>query len=253
MKRVTFIFSLIALTITLLAVPMRAAEVTLYAAASLTDSVKEAAAAFEKQTGLTVRLNFGASSTLAMQIGQHAPADLFFSADEATMDGLEQRGLLLAGTRRTVLSNSLVVIVPNGSPRAVKNVGDLAGADWKRIAVAQPDTVPAGVYTRLYLTSLQLWDQLKPKVIPTENVRAALAAVESENADAGFVYRTDAMISKKVKIALQIDPFKSPPIAYPIAVLKDAANPDAARKLEDYLFGPEARAVFEKYGFTFPR
>ena len=227
-------------------------EVTIYAAASLSDSLKQAVAAYEKQTGQTVRLNFGASSFLALQIEQRAPADLFFSADEATMDMLEHRALIRSETRRVVLSNSLVVIVPSGSSQQLSEVGDLTHAEWKRIAVAQPDTVPAGVYTRQYLTSLHLWDGLKNKVVPTENVRAALAAVESANADAGFVYKTDAMISKKVKTALQIDPSKSPPIAYPIAVLKDAANPDEARKLEDYLSSPEARAVFEKYGFTFP-
>ncbi len=227
-------------------------EVSIYAAASLSDSVKQAVAAYEKQTGRTVRFNFGASSFLALQIEEHAPADLFFSADEATMDMLEHRDLIVADTRRTLLSNSLVVVMPSGSSQRLNDAGDLKNAEWKRIALGQPDTVPAGVYARQYLTSMHLWDELKPKIIPTENVRAALAAVETENADAAFVYKTDALISKKVKVALSIDPSHGPPISYPIAVLKDAANPDGARKLEDYLSGPEARAVFEKYGFTFP-
>ena len=253
MKIRKYIPGLTLLAVAVMSRPVSGEEVALYAAASLTDSVKEATVSFEKQTGLTVRLNFGASGTLALQIEQHAPADVFFSADEANMDRLEHSGLVRAGTRRKVLANTLVVIVPANSTRALNKINDLANSQWKRLALGQPDTVPAGVYARKYLTMLGLWDELKGKVVPTENVRAALAAVESENADAGMVYKTDALISRKAKIALEVPRESGPAIVYPMAVLKDAANPEAAQKLEDFLSGNEARAIFQKFGFTFPK
>jgi molybdate transport system substrate-binding protein len=113
--------------------------------------------------------------------------------------------------------------------------------------------VPAGIYARQYLTSRHLWEALANRVIPTENVRAALAAIESGDADVGVVYKTDALISKKVKVAIGVSPAEGPKISYPIAVLKASKTADEARKFEDYLATPEARAVFEKFGFVFPR
>jgi molybdate transport system substrate-binding protein len=233
----------------LLSAKLFAAELTVHAAASLTDAMKEIATSYEKQSGDKLQFNFGASSLLARQIEEGAPADLFLSADEAKMDGLEKKGLLLAGTRRSLLSNSLVIVVINDATLVPKSASDLMKPEYKKLALAQPDSVPAGIYAREYLQKLELWEKLNDKVVPTENVRAALAAVESGNVEAGFVYKTDSLISKKVKIAVEVPIAEGPKISYPIAVVKASKEPERARKLEEYLEGPEARKVFEKFGF----
>jgi len=162
-----------------------AAEVNVYAAASLTDVMKEIAANYEKQSSDKIVFNFGASSLLARQIIERAPADIFFSADEAKMDDLQKAGLIATETRRDLLSNSLVIVVPNDSKLAIGSPDDLTKA--QKIAIADPRAVPAGIYTKEYLSGLGLWDKLESKMVPTENVRAALAAVESGNVEAGFV------------------------------------------------------------------
>jgi molybdate transport system substrate-binding protein len=231
----------------LLAVPARAVELQVFAAASLTDALKEIAPEYEKATGDKLVLNLGASSTLARQIQEGAPADLFLSADEAKMDGLEKRKLLLAGTRRSVLSNTLAVVVPVDSNLKIAGPADLVGI--RALAVAEPQTVPAGIYAKEYLRSKGLWSKVIDRVVPTENVRAALAAVESGNVDAGIVYKTDAGISKKVKIAYEVPRAESPKISYPFAVLAESGHKEAARRLLDYLHSPPALAVFRKYGF----
>ena len=226
-----------------------AAELTVHAAASLTDAMKEIAATYEKQCGYKLLLNLGASSLLARQIEEGAPADLFLSADEAKMDNLENKGLLLPGTRRSLFSNLLVIVVSSDASVVPKSASDLVKPEYKKIALAQPDSVPAGIYAREYLQKLGLWEKVKDKVVPTENVRAALAAVESGNVEAGFVYKTDSLISKKVKVAVEISATEGPKISYPIAVIKSSKEPEHAKKLEEYLAGAEARKVFEKFGF----
>ena len=167
------------------------AEVNVYAAASLTDVMKEIASAYEKESGDKILFNFGASSLLARQIIERAPADVFISADEAKMDELAKAGLIATETR--------VIVVPSDSKRVIASPEELVTKSQK-IAVADPRAVPAGIYTKEYLTRLGLWQKLEPKIVPTENVRAALAAVESGNVDAGFVYATDAKISSKLRI-----------------------------------------------------
>src|ERR1700720_4726950 len=188
----------------LIATGISAAELTVHAAASLSDAMNEIGRAYEKQSGDKLRFNFGASSMLARQIEEGAPGDLFFSADEAKMDALEKKDLLVPGTRRSLLSNLLVIVVPADASAAPKSAADLAKPEFKKIALAEPQTVPAGIYAREYLQKLGLWDAVKEKVVPTENVRAALAAVESGNVDVGIVYKTDSLISKKVKVAVEI-------------------------------------------------
>src|SRR5262249_16190043 len=150
---------------------------------------------YEKQSSDKIVFNFAASSMLARQITERAPADIFFSADEAKMDDLQKAGLIVNDTRRDMLSKSLVIVVPNDSQLTIKTPENLLSKTQK-IAVADPRAVPAGIYTKEYLSGIGLWDKLESKIVPTENVRAALAAVESGNVDAGFVYRTDADISK---------------------------------------------------------
>jgi molybdate transport system substrate-binding protein len=233
------------------AASVSAAEITVHAAASLTDALKEIGPAFEKQSGDTLRFNFGASSTLVRQIEEGAPGDLFLSADEAKMDGLEKKGLLVPGTRRSLLSNLLVIIAPADARQIPKSAAELTKREYKKIALAEPATVPAGIYTREYLQRLGIWDALKDNLVPTENVRGALAAVEGANVEAGFVYKTDALVSRKVKIALEISGDEGPKISYPMAVLKSSKDADRAKKFADYLGGPAARETFGKFGFTF--
>ena len=228
-----------------------AAELTVHAAASLTDAMKELAPVYEKSNpGDKLLFNFGASSQLARQIKEGAPADAFFSADEAQMDGLEKAGLLAPGTREDLLGNTLVVIVPADSKLTVASAADLAKPEFRKLAVAEPNTVPAGVYTKEYLTKLGLWEAILPKVMPTDNVRASLSAVESGNVEAGTVYKTDALISKRVKVAYEVPATEGPKIRYPLAALKESKSPAQAGKLLTFLGGTEARAVFARYGFT---
>jgi len=231
------------------ALPLRATEVAVFAAASLTDSLKEIAAIYEKASGDKIIFNFGASSILARQIEEGAPADIFFSADEAQMDRLAKQGLINPATRKDRLGNSLVVVVPNDSPLLINSASDLTNAGLKRIALADPRAVPAGVYAKAWLEKLRLWPAVEPRVIPTENVRAALAAVASGNVDAGVVYKTDAAISKRVKIACEVPRADGPDIRYPMALVAGSPKPAAAKKFLDYLASEEAGQIFVRYGF----
>lgn len=226
------------------------AEVTVFAAASLSDALKEIAADYEPASGDHLRFNLAASSALARQIKEGAPADVFFSADEAKMDDLAKAGLIVAETRASLLSNSLALVIPVDSKLVIASAADLAASTVRKIALAETQTVPAGIYAKEYLEKLGLWEKISTKVIPTENVRACLAAVESGNVDTGIVYKTDALISKKVRIAFAVPVSEGPKISYPLAVVKASKNAEAAGKFVTYLASPKARAVFEKYGFT---
>jgi molybdate transport system substrate-binding protein len=210
--------------------------------------MKDIAANYEKQSGDKIVFNFGASSLLARQIAERAPADIFVSADEAKMDDLQKAGLIVTETRRDLLSNSLVIIAPDDSKLTIASPEELI-SKVQKIAIADPRAVPAGIYTKEYLSGLGLWEKLESKMVPTENVRAALAAVESGNVDAGFVYKTDANISKSVKIAFDVQVEKGPAIRYPVAVIKEAKNQSAAESFLHYLESENARKLFERYGF----
>ncbi len=235
--------------VALLALAASAAEVTVFAAASLSDALKELAPIYTKAAGDTLRFSFGASGALARQIKEGAPADVIFSADELRVDQLEKAGLITVGTRRTVLANLLVVVVAAEGGAPVTTLADLAKADVKRLAIGEPATVPVGTYTKQHLQKLGLWAQVIDKCVPLDNVRAVLAAVEAGNVDAGFVYQTDALISKKVRIAVTVALGEGPKIIYPAAALRDAKEPAAAAAFVTFLAGPEAQAVFAKFGF----
>jgi molybdate transport system substrate-binding protein len=233
-------------------VPVAAEPVRLMAAASLADALGALRPRMEDIAGGPVRLNLGASSVLARQIREGAPADLFVSADEAKMDDLARAGLIETASRRTLLSNTLAIVVAAEGGAAVAHPRDLAGPAVRRLALAETGTVPAGIYAREYLTRLGIWEAVRGKVVPTENVRAALAAVEAGNAQAGIVYRTDALASRRVRVAFAVPREDGPRILYPAAVLRGSREPEAARRLLAYLAGPEAAAVFAKYGFLPP-
>ncbi len=225
------------------------AEVSVLAAASLSESLQEIGAEYQRSGGGVVRFNFAASNQLARQIDEGAPGDIFFSADEARMDALEKKGLLVDSTRRSRLGNSLVVVVASDSALKLDGIAGLQSEKVRRLVLGEPKSVPAGIYARQYLEKQGLWETLQSKVIPADSVRAALAVIEAGNADAGIVYRTDAMISKKVRIAWEIPRADTPGIRYPVALLKQSKEPDAARRFLKFLESPTADAVFQKHGF----
>ncbi len=229
--------------------PLLHADITVFAAASLTDSLKEIAASYEKATGEKVRFNFAASNTLAQQIQAGAPADIFFSADEAKMDVLAAAGLIASDTRKDLLGNSLVVITAPEGP-TITLPKDLAGPAIKHLSIGDPRAVPAGIYAKSWLEKIGLWKFLQPRIVPAESVRTALAVVESGNAEAGIVYKTDASISKKVKVVMEIPAADTPGIIYPMAIVKDSRNAAAARKFLTHLAGKESTETFVKFGFS---
>ena len=228
---------------------LRASELLVFAAASLTEALRDITSDYQKQSGDKILLNLAASSTLARQIEAGAPADIFFSADEAKMDTLENAGFIVAETRTNRLSNSLVIVVSQEGAPTINGPRDLATDKVGRIALADPQMVPAGLYAKEYLEKQNLWASVSGKVIPTENVRGALAAVESGNVDAGIVYKTDAAISRKVKVAYEVPPYDGPRIRYPVAALKVSKNLQSARRFLDYLGSDAAAHVFEQRGF----
>jgi len=221
-------------------------EILVFAAASTTDSLQEIATRFERQTGERVVFSFGASSELARQILAGAPADVFFSADREQMDRLAAAGLVQREAIRPLLSNQLVVIVPRGSAVEIKSPADLRSLPT--LALADPEAVPAGVYARHFLEASGLWRALRTKVIPTLDVRAALAVVETEHAAAAIVYRTDAASSKRVRVVYRVPRAQGPDIVYPVARLARSQRRSAAALVE-FLAGSEARRIFARFGF----
>jgi molybdate transport system substrate-binding protein len=243
--------SLFAIVLVSLTASLPAAEVRVFAAVSLTEALEEIAVAYEKKTGDEVVFHFGASSMLARQIEQGAPADLFLSADEARMDALAKQGLIVASTRASVLSNTLVIVVPKDGGKTIASPAQLLNI--RSIALAEPSSVPAGVYARTWLQKIGLWERLRRKVIPTDNVRAALAAVESGNVDAAIVYKTDARIGKHIRVAYEVPRAKGPAISYPFALLRDAENAQAAMRLLVFLRSKAALQIFARHGFITER
>lgn len=220
---------------------------TISAAASLKDALMQVQALYaHARPEVKLAFNFGGSGVLQQQIAAGAPVDVFISAAAAQMDVLEGKGLLLAGTQRSLLTNRLVLITPKGATR-ISAFGDLAKPDTARIAIGDPKSAPAGAYAVEILNSLGLASRIESKLVRMLDVRQVLTAVETGNADAGFVYITDARLSDKVRIATTAD--RSFPIVYPIAVIRDTKQPDAARAFADFLTSTPARAAFEAFGF----
>lgn len=226
-----------------------AAVVRIYAAASLTDALVDVVELFhEEHPGVSVLPNFGGSNDLARQIVAGAPADLFFSADEAQMDRLSKEGLLEAGSRRDLLSNRLVIVAHASATFPVKGPEDLPRLPG-RIAMADPEAVPAGVYARNYLAELGLWEAVRSKVVPTLDVRAALAAVASGNVEAGIVYRTDVPMEPRVRVVYEVPAGAGPAIVYPLGIVRGRGGADALA-LAAFLASQRAGAVFERHGFV---
>jgi molybdate transport system permease protein len=221
-------------------------------AASVGDAMDELARQFERERGVRVLVNAAGSNTLARQIVEGAPVDIFVSADAAQMRLVEGAGRVLPGTRVTLLTNRLVVMASGGAAQRLHAVGDLLDPAIRRIAAGDPAAVPAGVYARRYLESLGLWSRLESKIVPGISVRAALTVLETGEADAAIVYRSDATIARGPVIAFELPDHPSNPIVYPAAVVAGAPDEGLAREFLAFIQQPAARDVFRRFGFPFP-
>jgi molybdate transport system substrate-binding protein len=228
--------------------------ITVFAAASLKESMDEAALAYKAAAGQDVRVSYAGSSALARQIEQGAPADVFVSADLDWMDYLQQRKLIDTATRRNLLGNTLVLVAPAASTqramvlRKGSNLLPLLGADG-RLAVALTDSVPAGKYARAAFESLGMWDALQPRLAEAENVRAALLLVARGEAPLGAVYASDAKAEPRVRVVAIFPGSSHPAIVYPVARIAASRQPQAAAFVE-WLHSPAALAIFRAHGFT---
>ena len=229
-----------------------AAELTVSAAASLTNAFTEVKEAFEKKhSGVTVTTNFAASNPLLRQIEGGAPVDVFASADQGTMDKAAEKSLIDEASRKNFALNDLVLIAPAKSEVALKDVKDLSGEAIKRIAVGNPGSVPAGRYAQAALTSAGLWDSLQPKFIMGESVRQTLDYVSRGEVDAGIVYMTDAkQAGENVRIVQVLSGHD--PVSYPIAVIKGCKSPKEAAAFIEFVLSDEGSAILAKYGFSKP-
>ena len=237
-----------------MALPLAAAaqQITVSAAASLTDAFKELGPKFEAaKPGATVRFNFAASGVLLQQIGQGAPVDVFASADQATMGRAAEQKLIDAATRRNFASNALVLIEPARDGAGVQSLQDLAGAGVRKIAVGKTATVPVGRYTRQVLEGAGLWSVLEPKFVQADSVRQVLDYVARGEVEAGFVYRTDAAVmSEKVRVAFA--PTTATPVSYPVAVVADSRQKALAGDFVAFLSSDPAREVLARHSFGKP-
>lgn len=253
MRRLLFLLSAL---LAVAALPDRGAAdpprpIVVYAAASLTDVLQELGAAYEKSGGGPVRLSFAASSAIARQIESGAEADLFFSADQAWMNYLDQRRLLREGTRSDLLGNRLALVAPVTSNVQLK-IGPgfalRAALRDERLATGDPDSVPVGRYAKAALTTLGVWNDVADRLVRAENVRSALAFVARGEVPLAIVYETDARVDPKVRVVDLFPETSHPPIRYPVALTRQASP--AAAALLAYLRGPQAAAIFRRYGFS---
>lgn len=249
-------FSALLLIVASLAPPVARAQddagLTVFAAASLKESLDAAASAYQKQAGVPVRVSYAASSALARQIEQGAPADVFFSADLEWMDYLQQRGKLDATTRRNLLGNQLVLVAPKASKVRVelkRPATFLAALGDGRLAVGQTQTVPAGKYAKASLESLSLWNGVKARLAESESVRAALMLVARGEAPLGIVYASDAKAEPAVRVVATFPEESHPPIIYPVAALRSPRSAQATQFVQ-WLASPAADAIFTRRGFA---
>jgi molybdate transport system substrate-binding protein len=227
-------------------------ELTVSAAASLTNALKEVAARYDKtHPGAKAICNFAASGVLLNQMIKGAPVDVFASADEKTMNQAQEKNLIDPATRKNFVSNRMVLIVPLDSKLTLSSLKGLLEPAVKRVAVGNPATVPAGRYAKEALTGAGLWDKLSPKFVLAESVRQVLDYVRRGEVDAGLVYSTDAAIAKgKVKVVQTVT--EHAPILYPIAVTASTGKKALAQSFVDFVVSPPAQEIFQKFGFGKP-
>ena len=241
-------------TIMLAPAQVQSTTLLIAAAASLQNALEELDPIFEAaDRDITVNYNFAASGPLQQQIEQGAPVDLFISAASRQMDALQQKNLIVTNTRRNLLTNDLVLVAPSNSTLGLTNFRQLINSNVRRISVGEPRSVPAGTYAQELFTNLGILEQLRPKFVYGNSVRSVLGTVESGNADAGVVYRTDARITNQViQVAAAPNRLHSP-IVYPIAVISASRNQQAAQTYEQFLSSSQAQAIFRRYGFGIAR
>ena len=221
---------------------------TISAAASLQNALNDIKGTFEKEyPNIILTYNFGASGALQQQISQGAPVDLFFSAAEDKFDKLVEDGLIEKTKGTDLVGNELVLVVPNNSNKGIKAFEDLTKTD--KISIGTPETVPAGQYAKETLENLNVWKAIEGKVVYAKDVRQVLTYVETNNVDAGIVYKTDALISPKVKIVATAEEKTHAPIIYPLGVIKNSPHPKEAQLFYDYLQNETSMKTLEKYGF----
>ena len=226
-------------------------ELTISAAVSLKDALNDVQAAFlKKAPQVKLVFNLGASGSLQKQIEQGAPADIFISAAPKQMNELEAKNLIQKPTRRNLVENKLVLIVPQNSPLKIAKFEELANSDMKKLGIGEPKVVPAGQYAQQALEKLGIWDSVVDRIVFAKDVRTVLAYVETSNVDAGIVYKTDAASSSKVKIAATAPEGSHPPVLYPAAVLAGSKNVKTAEEFLAFLTSPDGKAIFEKHGFV---
>lgn len=225
-----------------------AQPITVSAAVSLTEAMQAIARAYETSGGRVV-FNFAGSNVLSRQIVNGAPVDVFISADGAQMAVVEKAGIVSPGTLIPLLGNQLAIVVRKERPQPLDSAAALAAAGVRRIAIGNPEAVPAGVYAKQYLERTGLWQVLQPKLLPSGSVRAALAAVETGAADAGIVYVTDARVSDAVRVATVITGPDAPSIVYPACVVSSSKRKEAAAAFVTFLQTPAASRIFREHGF----
>jgi molybdate transport system substrate-binding protein len=232
----------------------QSATLLIAAAASLQNALEELDPIFESANrGVTVNYNFAASGPLQQQIEQGAPVDLFISAATRQMDALQEQNLIVTNTRRNLLTNDLVLVVPRNSNLGLTGFRQLTNSNVRRISVGESRSVPAGQYAEEVLRNLGILDQLRPKFVYGNSVRNVLGTVESGNADAGIVYATDARISNQVRQVATAPSNLHSPIVYPVAVITASRHQSAARAYAEFLTSRQAQAVFRRYGFGIAR
>lgn len=228
-------------------------ELTVSAAVSLTDALSEIQNLYEStHAGVRLHFNFGGSGALQKQLEQGAPADLFFSAAGKQMKQLVEEQVVNANDQMSLLTNELVVIVPSDSKAIVNSEAGLLEDRLRTVAIGIPDSVPAGSYAKEALTNAGLWDQLQPKLVQAKDVRQVLQYVSTGNADAGIVYKTDALSTSDVNIAYVIAPSTHTAIEYPLGIVAATKHREEAEQFYRYLQTEEALNIFEKYGFSIP-
>jgi molybdate transport system substrate-binding protein len=230
--------------------PAAATELTVSAAISLKDALDEVRVSYMAQhPGVALAMNYGASGTLELQIEQGAPVDVFLSAAPKQMDDLQAKALLAEGSRRDLLRNEIVLVISGGS-NTVGSFRDLLKPAVRHVALGEPSSVPAGQYAQQVLTKLGIVQAVNAKAVFAKDVRQVLTYVETGDADAGIVYATDALASQKVRVAAKAPEDSHAPVIYCVGVVKISKNVAAASDFEQFLGGPQARAIFQKYGFV---
>ncbi|MDQ0216060.1 molybdate transport system substrate-binding protein [Oikeobacillus pervagus] len=225
-------------------------ELTVSAAASLTDAMAEIEKAFLKEySSIDLTFSFGGSGNLAKQIEQGAPVDVFLSADSKWTDTLAKKDLVLKDTITSFTGNKLVLISPKDSEPNITSFQELKSNDWKQLSIGEPESVPAGQYSKDTLESINLWNHVKDKIIFAKDVRQVLTYVESGNADLGIVYSSDALMSDKVQVLAEAEEKWHDPIVYPAAVVKASKHQDEAKQFVEFLSSEKAQSILKKYGF----